>query len=393
MNPWKGIKDIPRNIWLISAGSLINRMGMMVLPFLILYLTQEMGESPGDAGLVLTFYGLGALVSAPFAGKLSDKIGPLNLMRMSLIMSGSLLFIYPLLTAYWSIAIMSVILAVITEAFRPASMAFISDEAQENMRKPAFALYRLALNLGMSIGPVAGGFLTTVDFSLLFYVDGITSITAGIYLFVVRWDTLKTHTAREKDTITEAAKEIVPPYKNWNFIYFLLANVPVVMVFFQHMSSMPLFVVEELGYARSTFGIFVAVNTVTIIFVELPLNTAMNNWKDWKLLTLGCLLTGLGFGLMAFLSSLPGLVLTIVIWTFGEMIFFPMTASYVAELSPKEKRGEYMGWFQMVFSSCLTVAPWLGTTIFEVYGSFTLWIWTFIAGIASAAMFLRFRKS
>jgi MFS family permease len=391
MNPWKGIKEIPRNIWLISVGSLINRMGMMVLPFLILYLTQEMGESPGDAGLVLTFYGLGALISAPFAGRLSDKIGSLNLMRVSLISSGLLLFIYPLLTEYWSIAILSVILAVITEAFRPASMAFISDEAHENMRKPAFALYRLALNFGMSIGPVVGGFLTTIDFSLLFYVDGVTSITAGIYLIFAKWDRLTAHNVKDDSTVPVKVNDIVPPYKNRNFIYFLLANIPVVMVFFQHMSSMPLFVVEELGYARSTFGIFVSVNTVIIILVELPLNTAMNSWKDWKLLTIGCLLTGIGFGMMAFLTSLPGLVFTIIIWTFGEMIFFPSAASYVAELSPREKRGEYMGWFQMVFSICLAVAPWLGTNIFEIYGSFTLWVWTFIAGVTSAVMFLKFR--
>jgi hypothetical protein len=71
MNLWKGLRDIPRNIWLISVGTLINRMGMMVLLFLILYLTQEKGETPGDAGLVLTFYGLGALMSEPFAVKLS----------------------------------------------------------------------------------------------------------------------------------------------------------------------------------------------------------------------------------------------------------------------------------------------------------------------------------
>jgi MFS family permease len=393
MNLWKGLKGIPRNIWLISAGTLINRMGMMVLPFLILYLTQEMGESPGKAGLVLTFYGLGALISAPFAGKLSDKIGPLNLMRISLILSGLLLFIYPMLTDYWSIAVLSVILAVVTEAFRPASLAFVSDEAPEDLRKPAFALYRLAINLGMSIGPVAGGFLAAVDFSLLFYVDGITSIAAGIYLIIAKWDALKTHLVSEEGNEKNTNLEIIPPYRNWKFIYFLLATVPVVMVFFQHMSSMPLFVVEELGYARSTFGIFVSVNTVIIILVEVPLNTAMNNWKDWKLLTLGCLLTGIGFGLMAVLTSLPGLVITIIIWTFGEMIFFPVAASYVAELSPQEKRGEYMGWFQMVFSGCLTVAPWLGTTIFEIYGSVTLWTWTFIAGFTSTVMFLKFRKN
>jgi MFS family permease len=159
------------------------------------------------------------------------------------------------------------------------------------------------------------------------------------------------------------------------------------------MSSMPLFVVEELGYARTTFGIFVSVNTIIIILVELPLNNIMNEWAEWKLLAIGCLLTGIGFGLMAFISSVPFIVLSIVIWTFGEMIFFPAAASYAAELSPKEKRGEYMGYFHLVFSFSLMVAPFLGTTIFEIYGSFTLWMWTFISGLISAIMYLKFRKN
>ena len=131
---------------------------------------------------------------------------------------------------------------------------------------------------------------------------------------------------------------------------------------------------------------------ISHVITKLIFQFKFNNWKDWKLLTLGCLLTGLGFGLMAFLTSLPGLIITIIIWTFGEMIYFPVAAAYIAEISPQEKRGEYMGWFQMVFSICLTVAPWLGTTIFEIYGSFTLWIWTFIAGLTSAVMYLKFRK-
>ncbi len=388
MNPWKGITDIPRNVWNVSIASVINRAGMMVLPFLALYLTQEMGESPAAAGLVLTAYGLGGLITAPFVGKLSDKIGALRLMRLSLFASGLCLFVYPFLQNYYAILFYSVILAVVTEAFRPASMALVSDSVDSEMRKPAFALYRLAINFGMSIGPVLGGFLTSIDFDLLFYVDGTTTLLAGAFLTFTKWDKIAHH-----EEPGESVKKLEKPaYKDYRYIYFLIAMTPVVMVFFQHMSTMPIFIVEELGFSRFTFGVLVSVNTVMIILIELPINNWMKHWEDWKLLFIGAILTGIGFGMMAYIENISPIIISIVIWTFGEMVFFPSASSLVAEMAPQGKRGEYMGLLQMMFSFCFTVAPWLGTTVYEIYGSEILWLGTFGFGLLSSIMILRLRS-
>jgi MFS family permease len=361
-------------------------MGTMVLPFLALYLTQELQESPGKAGLVLTFYGLGALISAPFAGRLSDKIGSLNLIKLSLLSSGAFLFIYSFIHNYIIISILSMILAVLSESFRPASMAFISQETARELRKPAYALYRLAINLGMSIGPVIGGLLSTINFSLLFYVDGFTSILAGIFLLTVKWNLTGSHNGdkQEKEVITNNKM----PLKDGKFLFFLIAMLPAVMVFFQHMSSMPLFVVNDLGFLKSTFGLLVAVNTVLIIMIEVPLNALLSRWADWKALSLGALLCGIGFGGMVFTTEIIGLIITIIIWTFGEMIFFPSAAAFSAEISPENRRGEYMGYFQMMFSLAFTTAPMIGTLVLENYGAKVLWSGTFILGIFSATMML-----
>ena len=81
-------------------------------------------------------------------------------MKFSLLSSGFLFFVFSLFDDYIIISIVSVILAVFTEAFRPAGMAFISNEVTTEQRKPAYALYRLTINLGMSIGPVSYTHLT-----------------------------------------------------------------------------------------------------------------------------------------------------------------------------------------------------------------------------------------
>ncbi|MDD3559264.1 MAG: MFS transporter, partial [Melioribacteraceae bacterium] len=158
MNPYKGLKGLPRNVWLISIGSLINRAGTMVLPFLALYLTQGLNYSVSESGIVIASYGIGSLICAPLAGRLSDNIGSLKLMKYSLLLSGAVFLLYSFVTSYYLLIVISIVLAIISESFRPESMAFISDQTTPKQRKTAFALYRLAINAGMSIGPVAGGF-------------------------------------------------------------------------------------------------------------------------------------------------------------------------------------------------------------------------------------------
>ncbi len=393
MNPWKGLKKLPREMWIIAGGTLINRTGTMVLPFLALYLTTKINLSPDKAGFIITFYGIGALVTAPFVGKLADKIGAFLIMKLSLFFGGILLLFYPFFHGYAQIMIITVLWAMVNEAFRPANMALISRVVSAEDRRAAFALNRLVINLGMSIGPVAAGFLVLINYSIIFYVDAATSILAAIFLlFFPVHAKYYSESNGEKNILKESGEKSA--FRDFGFIYFLLAMLPASMVIFQHIGAMPIFVVKDLNFLPSVFGFLAMVNTILIILVEVPLNIAMSKWSDKLSLALGAFLIALGFGSMAFASSIAFIAFTIVIWTFGEMIFFPSSAAYVAEISPPEKRGEYMGMFQMLFSASLAFGPWLGTIVYEHFGARILWISAFLFGCISVVMifFLKRKK-
>lgn len=409
MNPWRGLKEIPHNIWILAFATLINRSGTMVLPFLALYMAKDFGVSAGSAGLVLAFYGFGALFTAPIVGKLSDKLGALRVMKLSLIATGLMLFVYPFITSYYLILCYTVVWAVISEAFRPANLSLISTESEPEKRKISFALNRLAINLGMSIGPVVGGILTTIDFKLLFYVDGITSIAAGLFLMIARFDSHDTLSSNRNISLensdalsTEEEIQSVHQVTNFQhqasifkdkfFLFFLISLIPVNIVFFQHIGGLPLYIVRDLGYSGAIFGFLSAINTVIIIFVEVPLNNAMAHWDDKKALALGAILCGIGFGLMAVWENIYFIAFTIVIWTFGEMIFFPASTSFTSSISPENRRGEYMGYFQMTFSIALMFGPWFGTEILDLFGSKVLWTITFIFSAVSVVMIFFFNK-
>ncbi len=391
MNPWRGLKDLPRNMWIIFFATLINRTGTMVLPFLAVYLTIRRGESADQAGLVIAFYGLGALLTSPLVGKLSDRIGAKLLMQISLISSGFILFIYSFISSYYLIICLTFTWSIISEAFRPANLSLISEVVPSKQRRPAFSLNRLAINLGMSIGPVAAGFLMLINFSIIFYVDGLTSILAGLFLIYAPWLSGENISTAEQGGDIPNNKELIFALKDRNMIYFLIALLPVVMVYFQHLAAMPLFLVKDLNFQTSTLGILFAINTLLVILVEVPLNNFLIKWNDKILLIIGSILAAIGFGLMTFAKDTIFIALTIVIWTFGEMILFPASSNHISNIAPVEKRGEYMGFFQMNFSLAFTLGPWLGTVVFHNFGSQILWICTFIFGMVSAALMFKIK--
>lgn len=392
MNPWRGLKDIPRNVWLVSFTTLINRSGTMVLPFLVIYMIREIGTSTTSAGLVLAFYGAGALVTAPFVGKLADKVGNLKVMKFSLFATGIILIIYSFIKNYNAILVITLIWSVISEAFRPANLSLISNESSPEQRKTAFALNRLAINLGMSVGPVIGGFLSMINFSLLFYVNGFTSILAGIFLTISHFEEHKPILHFENDSKQELIIADTPKHKtilkDKKMLLFIIALIPVEMVFFQHIGGLPLYVIRDLGYATSTYGLLMSINTILIILIEVPLNNSMANWEDRKAISLGAFLCAVGFGSLIFFNQLWFIAFTVIIWTFGEMIFFPSTTTYISTHSPVNRRGEYMGYFQMSFSFSLMAGPWLGTLVYSHFGSTILWELAFVFGIISTILFL-----
>ena len=384
MNPWKGLKGLPHDMWALFFTSLINRSGTMVIPFLALYLTKKIGVSPAEAGMALLVYGAAAFIAAPLTGKLSDKLGALKVMKFALFGSGIIFFLYSFITDYYWILVASFVLAAVNEAFRPANLSLITEIVTPPQRRMAFALNRLAINAGMSIGPVIGGFLTLIDYHYLFYANAVASIAAGIYFSSIKWSSLA---GSEKEKTTKKVSKVkFSILSDKTFLFFLFAVVPANLVFFQHIGALPLYIVNDLGYTTAAFGLLGSINTLLIIIAEVPLNNWMNDTPYRKSLIIGALLAGIGFGGFAISTTVIPLVLSIVVFTFGEMIFFPITAAYTSEIAPADRRGEYMGYYQMTFSFAFSAGPWLGTVVYENYGSVILWSGAFVFGLITAVL-------
>ena len=77
------IEGLPPTYWLIWTGTLINRLGGFVIPFLTLYLTAQRAIPVSQAALMVSFFGAGSFIAQLSGGELTDRLGRRPVMLMS----------------------------------------------------------------------------------------------------------------------------------------------------------------------------------------------------------------------------------------------------------------------------------------------------------------------
>ena len=360
-------RGLPREVWLLSLVSFVNRTGTMVLPFLALYLTREMGFEPSEAGLFLSIYGVGALGGIALGGWLTDRIGYQSVQVASLVLGGLTMFLLGALESRVAIAVVVCLLGLFVEAFRPANSSAVAAFSADHLRARAYGLQRLALNLGWTVGPALGGFLALVDYRLLFWVDGTTCLAAAVLL---AWALPARRSAEEVET---ARAQAPSPWRDGVFVLVLGLLLLQVLVFFQLLSTFPLFLRNDRGFTEDLVGLTIATNTVVIVFCEMQLIRAVGRMHPLKVMGVAGFLTGLGFGLLPWATTVLAIVATVVVWTFGEMLSFPISSAWTANRATPANRGRYMGAMGMCFSVGTILAPALGTAVYEHLGPGVLW--------------------
>jgi MFS family permease len=112
----------------------------------------------------------------------------------------------------------------------------------------------------------------------------------------------------------------------------------------------------------------------------------MSRWSHRWTLVLGAALFAVGFGSMAVLHTVPGLLFAAVVWTFGEMIAMPASGAYAADIAPPGRAGQYAGAYASTFSLAILVGPWAGTIILDRFGGTVLWCGALVVGLAGAVV-------
>jgi predicted MFS family arabinose efflux permease len=381
LNSFRGLS---KEVWMLSLVILINRTSAMVVPFLGVYMTQALGFSLKDTGLVLACFGVGAVLGSYAGGRLTDYIGFYRTQLYSFLLTVPVFIILPQLKTVTSLAIGVFLLSAIADAFRPANSVALSYYTPADKITKAFSLNRMAVNLGFSIGPALGGFLAGLSYDWLFYGNALGEVLAAalfVYYFGKR---VPKHVPKVK-TASQATDS---PYRNLRMLAFTVFCALYALCFFQLLNTLPLYYKTAHGLSEFEIGVILGYSGLFIVLFEMVIVQVAGKFLSIaNIIILGTLLCGLAFVVLNFSFTVLMLYIGISILCVSEILAMPYMSTVYVQESSEYNRGAYMGMYSLAFSVAHIFSPYLGTMIVEKQGFELLW---YLSGVLTLCTALGF---
>ena len=386
---------LPREVYVLEAGALVNAFGNgVVLPFLLIYLHNVRHIPFGLAGLAAAVQSAMALASGFLGGTLSDRLGPKPVLLGALAVMTVAFGLMPLIrTAADAFAIYT-LWGIGSGSFWPSQSALLAGLTPTARRAPAYALQRLAMNLGVALGGVTAGFIVSVhhpgSFTVVFGIDCATFLGYMLVLVRVRAPRL------DEDRLGGSWRAVL---RDRVFTGFTLLNAAFMTAAISLVVEMlPAFGKNITGINEREVGVVFAIDAVGVVLFQLPvvrLSEGRSRMRGFALM--GALWAGTDLAVwgagewtratVAF-AIFAGAVLVFAV---GECLHGAIQAPLSVDLAPPQLVGRYLAASSISWQIGWIVGPAAGGFLLE-HGPLLLWPLAAGANILCAAAALALER-
>ena len=379
-----GYRGLPKGVRALVAARAVNAFGAFVFPLLAMYLTKGLGLAGAVAARYVAAAAIGEALGAIVGGSLADRLPRRALlvgcMGASAVAMGAC-GVAPL--AAWTPPLL-VAARALQAAADPSLSALLADLTDEGQRKAAFALSYVGVNVGFAFGPVVAGLLFQRSLRALFLGDALTTILAACVIRAwVPSAAVRPATARERP---EQGGFFASLARRPRLVAFALCGVLYSTVYTQHAFALPLFVGELFGDGGpATFGLLMSANGVAAALLTGPLAALVRGKRALECVALAGVCYAIGFGGLAWVDGLAGLIVSTLIWTMGEILQSTFQGPYLAANTPSSHRGRYFAALPVVMRSGHFVGPVVAAALVE--GTSVRALWLPVGGVALLGAF------
>jgi len=393
LNAYKtSFSGLSRQTWILSIVILVNRCGFMAVPFMGLYVTQALHRTESDAGIIISLFGAGSIAGAAAGGKFTDMFGYRPVQILASLIGGLFFLLFAMVEDFTWLCILAVVISFFSEAFRPANYAAIASYAAAGTETRSYSLNRLANNIGWAFGISMGGIIASYNYKLLFIVDGSVSILVAVVIFMF----LPAKKVIRKTAIEQKQMNVRKPWKDVLYIKFLVLCAMFTTCAFLMFRVVPVFYKEVWHLNEALIGIILGINGVLIALVEMVMISKIENKRSPIFyIVLGVIIVSFSFLVLMLPKSFPIVlaVVSILLFTFGEMFSLPFFNTFVVKRSNENNRGIYAAGYTLSWSVAQVVGPTSGFYIAEKFGYNVLWIAITVLLLLCAYFFSKLKLS
>ncbi|MDV5147120.1 MFS transporter [Streptomyces sp. SBC-4] len=375
-------RGLPPVVWTIFAGTIVNRLGYLVTPFLVFFLAAR-GVTGTDTSYVLGALGAGNLIGPAVGGILADRIGRRPTMLIGLIGAAAAqgaLFLAP---GVWTMAAASLLISTAGSTVSPAAYALLADAVDSERRQRAYALFGWGVNIGTAVAGILGGYLAAHGYWLLFAVDA-----GAMLLYAVIVATRLKEPARAKTPKTKNEKKEGIGYGVILRDRLALLLLPLfgIQLFVYSLTEVALpLAVRDSGLSPAVYGSMAAVNAVLVVALQPFVTARLAKLPQLVVQSAGSLLIAVGVALTGLADGIVGYTVSVVVWSLGEVVVAGIAAGVVANLAPAHARGRYQGAFSWTWGVARFAALTVGVAAYTTLGPSALWWTALVAGLAASA--------
>ena len=353
---------------MLVVGTFVNRTGLVVLPFLALYMSGPRAFSVAQATAAVSVYGAGAFAGGFVGGWLSDRVGRRPVLLASLGGAALPMAGIPFVASYAAALALVFAFGVLSEMYRPAVSAAVADLVPEARQPRAYAIVYWAINLGAAVGPALGGLIAERSYTGLFVLEGVSLFA---YAAIVLVSVPETRPAVAEGVVRPRI-DLRPVARDGALAALAVVVLLVGIGFYQLFTSLPL-AMEADGLSERYFGFVVTVNGALIVLIGLPVAAWVGDRATRWPVPVAVALVDLGLAFQIPAHTFGAYAACAVIWTLGEMAFLPVVPTLVSRLAPTDLRGSYQGVYHASWGLAKMLGPALGGLVFAGYGSSALW--------------------
>lgn len=348
-----------KNTLILSFTLLVVMLGYgMVLPIMPFYI-EKLGAGGRELGWLMATYSLMQLICAPFWGVLSDRIGRKPVLAIGTAGYAIAMFLFGLSTEFWMLFAARTLSGILSSATMPTAMAYIGDNSPEKERSGGMGTLGAAMGVGMVLGPLLGGFLSTLALALPFFVgSGLAFLAFWLVILIL-----------PEAHAPQAATQTRPTLSLQLFVNILRGPVAIVLLLVFVMSFgmanfqgiMGLYVVDKFGFNTQQAGaVWMVMGAVLILGQGLLTGPLTEKFGMLPLIRAGLAVGALGFVFMILATDFITTLLALAIFTLALSLMGPALNAYISVFAG-EHQGTLMGINSATTSLGRVVGPlWAG---------------------------------
>jgi MFS transporter, DHA1 family, multidrug resistance protein len=366
-----GSEGLPHRHVILFLIMFVNMVGFGIIMPILPFFAESMGASATHLGLLFSVYSVMQFFFAPVWGRLSDRIGRKPVIVVGLAGFSVSFLLFGLSTELWMLYGARIFGGVLSSAALPTVMAYVADTSDEAHRGGAMGRISAAMGLGITFGPVVGGFLGEVSPAFPFFFASGSGVLVCLFAHFFLPESL-TEASRAAAKLRPRAqlgmhglsKALSGP------IGFVL-----VLAFLSNFASanlqgtFALFSETQFGAGKSELGILFGAMGISMAAAQgFLIGPMIRRWGEQRTIQLGLFCNGTGYVGFLFADSIWTMIPSMLLMGMGFAAMMPSVNSWVSKRGASDQQGMNMGIVNAFASLGRVFGPIAGGLLFDLMG-------------------------